>query len=71
MDETACEGCPSAPVLVDAWTTHILWLDSLVQAGCRYALDDLSVHEWEGLRILADERNRHQDKKAEEMKNRR
>jgi len=69
MDPTACEGCPSQSVFVAPWISHILGLDALVQAGCRFALDDLDVHEWEGLKILNQERARYQRKKMDEPAN--
>ena len=66
MDPTACDGCPSYVPFVPAWTRHILWLDALVQAGCRFALNDLDVDEWRGLEILNEERARHMRAKMKE-----
>lgn len=67
MDQTACEGCPSQPLFVHPWVRHILGLDALVQAGCRFGLDDLDIDEWEGLKLLNSERARHESKKMKEI----
>ncbi len=64
IDATACEGCPSEPVWVDSWTRHILELGILVQAGWRFSLDEVTVHECFGLKVLTEERNRFYNKKA-------
>jgi|GEM_PF-4283748 len=70
MDPTACEGCQAQAPIVLPWTSHILWLDRLVQCGCRFLLDDLSVHEWRGLELLHEERTAHQNKKAKDLERR-
>ena len=71
MDPTACEGCPSQVPVVLPWTSHILWLDRLVQCGCRYALGDLSVHEWRGLELLHEERTKHHNKQMKALERKR
>ncbi len=65
--EANCEGCESQPEFVAPWISHLLSLDALIQAGCRFALDDLDVGEWDGLKLLAQERNRYDRKRLKDI----
>jgi hypothetical protein len=64
--EAACLPCPKhlKPVERDPNTVALrrirllLWLESLITAGCHFGPDDLSVALWEGLADLKNERAR-------------
>lgn len=58
--EPTCEGCASDPDAfpdLTPWAAHLLQLSSMVEAGCRFLIDDLTPEEWKGLIIISQEKN--------------
>lgn len=42
-----CANCPhNYEAEVSPWTAHVLTLHKLIEAGCRFGPDDLSIDEW-------------------------
>ena len=39
------------------WIRHLLHLQNLIQAGCRFGPNDLSPEEWDGLVALRHAQN--------------
>lgn len=61
--DTVCEKCPSnyfkhklndipGSEVVVPWINHLVYLDGLVQCGCKFTVDDLTKAEWDGLLLI-------------------
>jgi hypothetical protein len=65
----ACAGCPLAVKPPEEppsqFFRHLLWLEGLQATGAQFAFSDLSLDEWEGLKVLKIERN---EKQLREMR---
>lgn len=50
----ACKGCPVCPPppAWTQWVSHLIRLQNWIEAGCRFAADDLAIDEWDGLAEL-------------------
>jgi hypothetical protein len=55
--QTAKPPEPTPGQAYDPWIHHLQWLFTLKECGCRFALNDLTPAEWDGLAILQAEVN--------------
>jgi hypothetical protein len=48
-----CAACPqNRAATVSPWTSHCMLLHAMIEAGCQFGPDDLTMHEWFGLSDL-------------------
>jgi len=68
MDPSQCEGCLVAQAAADPWAPwigHLVELFENKECGAFYFLNQLSVREWRGLRLLRRALADHREAKRE------